>query len=51
MDYLLWELSFQNLSMLLATIPSYESDDEKKKGDDGKVHDGIDTIAQFLNLE
>lgn len=29
----MWEISFANLNMLLATIPTYEPEDEKEKVD------------------
>jgi hypothetical protein len=31
MDYVLWELSFANMNMLLATIPVYETKKEKEE--------------------
>jgi hypothetical protein len=42
----MWEISYANLNMLLATIPSY--DDNKK--DDVKEVEGIDELANYLGL-
>lgn len=39
---MLWEVSFANINMLLATIPVYEPETEKKKGGD-KVSGGEET--------
>jgi hypothetical protein len=30
-DYILWEISYANLMMLLATIPKYEAPDRDKE--------------------
>lgn len=39
---MLWEVSFANLNMLLATIPEYEPADKKK--DDDKKETTLDQI-------
>ncbi|GAA4328581.1 hypothetical protein GCM10023184_18540 [Flaviaesturariibacter amylovorans] len=51
-DYLLWELSFQNLTMLLATIPVYEPAEKKKDEEpaQGGPDKGFEDLASFLNL-
>jgi len=38
----LWEISFANLNMLLATIPSYEHETNDKDGE--KTVEGLDEI-------
>jgi hypothetical protein len=43
----LWEISYANLNMLLATIPSYESPEEKK---DVEEVDGIADLAKYLDI-
>ena len=46
-DYVLWGISFTNLSMLLATIPDTEFDDENKK-EKAEVVDGFQDLKDFL---
>lgn len=46
----MWDISYANLNMLLATIPSYDFDTEKEKEKDVEVVDGIDDIKDFLSL-
>lgn len=40
---MLWGISFQNLSMLMATIPSYDADETEKE----KLVGGIDDIQDL----
>jgi hypothetical protein len=50
----LWEISFTNLNMLLATIPKYEPDKEKKNDEDevsrGSKDEDLTSIADFLKI-
>lgn len=46
-------MSFQNLNMLLATIPSMDEDEdekEKKKKEEVKELNSMDELAEFLAL-
>lgn len=43
-DQILWDLSWRNLMMLLATIPVYKRD----KDDEKKSVDGIDELGDEL---
>jgi hypothetical protein len=43
----MWDISYANLNMLLATIPTYEPD---KKKDDVQEVEGIDELANYLGL-
>ncbi len=45
---MLWNISWANLTMLLATIPSYDSDEEKETK--GKEVEGIDELAGLMGL-
>lgn len=47
-DYVLWEISYQNLAMLLATIPSYEATDLEKGKEKVEPVDGLDALAGFF---
>lgn len=52
-DAILWEISYTNYVMLQATIPVFESDEEdndKKVSKAGSSHEGIDSLANYLNL-
>lgn len=44
----MWGISYTNLMMLGATIPKYESPDEKKK-EKPKMVDGLDEIEFLKN--
>jgi hypothetical protein len=46
----LWDISYANLNMLLATIPSSDFDDENKKEKNVEQVDGIDELSDFLGL-
>jgi len=54
-DAILWEISWANLNMLLATIPTYDTDKEDKEDKEDKdepvqqVQD-IAELSTFLNL-
>jgi hypothetical protein len=39
-DFVVWEISYVNLNMLLATIPVYKSDKKKKEDDDNDDRPG-----------
>jgi len=52
MDYVMWEISYANLMMLMAAIPSYGK--KKNEGTGGPVDkelDGLDELEQYLNFE
>jgi hypothetical protein len=46
-DQILWGISYQNLNMLLATIPSYE---EEEKKENVKEMESVDELASFLGM-
>jgi hypothetical protein len=46
-DFVLWGISFSNLNMLLATIPTYEKEDKKEEVIE---HEGIDGIANYFDF-
>ena len=46
MKYILWEISYTNLAMLMSSIPSYQ-DDKKKKANDLEIKD-INEIKGLL---
>ena len=48
MDYLLWEISFANLNMLLMSIPSYSDEKEETKSTSGKKDTEIKAINDFF---
>lgn len=50
-DYAVWELSYTNLNMLLATIPEYEPADEKKdEKEKGEVKvDSLEDLDKLFN--
>lgn len=49
-EYVLWGIGYVNLVMLLATIPVYESEDEKEpKKDVVDFGDNIQALANYLN--
>jgi|GEM_PF-3748917 len=43
-DYVLWDISYANLQMLLASIPEYESIEEEKV----EHVESLDGLADFL---
>ena len=45
-DYILWEISYANINMLLAAIPEYETEEEKSKPQTKK----IDSMADLEKL-
>lgn len=47
-DYVLWGISYINLRMLLATIPTYESPEDKEKSEKLEEVDGISDLEQFF---
>lgn len=51
-DAILWEISWANLNMLLATIPTYDTDKEDKEDKDEPVQQvqDIAELSTFLNL-
>jgi hypothetical protein len=49
-DYILWELSFINLSMLGATVPMYEPDDENEEKIEYEEVQDLSTLGEFLKL-
>lgn len=46
---MLWEISWTNLTLLLATIPQYEAEDPKKE-DSEQEADTPDDLRNFLKL-
>lgn len=48
---MLWEISWVNLTLLLATIPQYESAEDKKEDPDNEHEaETPDDLRNFLNL-
>jgi hypothetical protein len=47
-DYVLWEISYQNLAMLLATIPTYEAQDLEKGKEKVEHVSGLDALQEFF---
>lgn len=51
-DYILWGIGYKNLIMLLATIPVYKTEEEKKKEKDNEVvdfGDDVNALANYIN--
>jgi len=46
-DYVLWEISFANLNMLLAAIPDHEPPSEEEK--EAEPVDNMAELAQWMN--
>lgn len=47
-DYVMWGIGYTNLIMLLATIPVYESEEEKKEKPIDFGGD-VNALANFIN--
>lgn len=50
-DEVLWEMSYANVNMLLATIPKYEkpkTDDEKGSGEKVQYFDSLDSLKDII---
>jgi hypothetical protein len=47
-DDVLWKISYQNIAMLLASIPPYDADEPAKKEDKDEVVDGLDALQEFF---
>lgn len=44
MDQILWEMSWVNLNMLLATIPVFSTDKKKKEDEEGIDDEDFDAL-------
>jgi hypothetical protein len=47
-DYVLWGISFANVSMYVASIPTYKTEDEKKKTKEEEAVDGFEGLEDFF---
>jgi hypothetical protein len=50
-DYVLWEISFTNLNMLLMTIPVYDYDLDEDDPEKPKEVESIQDLFSSINLE
>ena len=50
-EYVLWGIVYTNLIMLMATIPTYDSDDKKVEKKDGVIDfgDDVGAMAKYIN--
>lgn len=46
-EKVMWEMSYQNLSMSIASLPVYEGPEEKEKKEEQV--DGLDQLSDFIN--
>lgn len=48
-EYVLWEIGYTNLIMLMATIPVYDSEEKDKKDDVIDFGDDVKAMANYIN--
>jgi hypothetical protein len=49
MEEIMWGISYQNMCMLMATIPKIDADEEQRK-EKAKEVSGTQELAEFLGI-